>query len=118
MAIVATIAASSVAAAVVALDQLLHPGAVDDISWVVVAGIVGFVGNEAVAQYRIRVGRHIGSAALEADGHHARTDGFTSLAVVAGALGVALGWRLADPIVGILIIVAILVVVRSAARDI
>ena len=44
--------------------------------------VIGFVGNEVVARYRIRVGRRIGSAALVADGLHARTDGFTSLAVL------------------------------------
>ena len=74
--------------------------------------------NELVATYRIRVGRKIGSAALVADGLHARTDGFTSLAVVGGAAGVLLGFPLADPIVGLLITVAILVVLRGAARDI
>ena len=82
------------------------------------AGLVGFVGNELVALYRIRVGRQIGSAALVADGLHARTDGFTSLAVLFGAGGVALGFPLADPIVGLFITVAILAVLRTAARDV
>ena len=68
--------------------------------------------------YRIRLGRQIGSAALIADGLHARTDGFTSLAVVADAVGVLLGFPLADPIVGILITVAILFVLRGAETDI
>ena len=80
--------------------------------------LVGFVGNELVALYRIRVGRRIGSAALVADGLHARTDGFTSLAVLVGAGGVALGFPLADPIVGLVITVAILAVLRTAARDV
>lgn len=82
------------------------------------AGVVGFGGNELVAQYRIRVGRHIGSAALVADGLHARTDGFTSLAVLAGAAGVAAGWEQADPVVGLLICVAILGVLRQAVAQI
>ncbi|HVE30513.1 MAG TPA: cation diffusion facilitator family transporter, partial [Mycobacteriales bacterium] len=85
---------------------------------VVVAGLIGFAGNEIVAGYRIRVGRRIGSAALVADGLHARTDGITSLAVVAGAIGVLAGYPLADPIVGLLITVAILAVLWGAARDI
>jgi cation diffusion facilitator family transporter len=85
---------------------------------VIAAGLVGFAGNELVAGYRIRVGRTIGSAALVADGLHARTDALTSLAVVLGAIGVGIGWQLADPIVGLLITVAILGVLRSAARDI
>jgi cation diffusion facilitator family transporter len=93
-------------------EEMTHP-------WVVaIAGVLGFIGNEVVALYRIRVGRQIGSAALVADGLHARTDGFTSLAVVLGAAGVLLGFPLADPIVGLLITVAILVVLRGAARDI
>ncbi|GAC1532764.1 MAG: cation diffusion facilitator family transporter [Acidimicrobiales bacterium] len=116
--IVVTIIASSVVAAWEAINRLVHPHHVHQVGWVIVAGFVGFVGNEGVAHYRIRVGRKIGSAALEADGYHARTDGFTSLAVVFGAIGVAVGWQLADPIVGLLITVAILVVVRNAARDI
>lgn len=116
--IVAIIALSSALAAGEAINRLIHPHHVRDISWVIVAGLVGFAGNELVAIYRVRVGRQIGSAALVADGLHARTDGFTSLAVVAGAVGVALGWRLADPIVGLFITVAILVVVKNAARDI
>jgi len=116
--VVAMIALSSAVAAWEAIQRLLHPRTVHNIAWVVVAGFVGFVGNELVAVYRIRVGRKIGSAALVADGLHARTDGLTSLAVVIGALGVAAGWRLADPIVGLLITVAILFVLKGAARDI
>ena len=71
-----------------------------------------------VALYRIRVGRRIGSVASVLDGVHARADGFMSLAVVVGALGVWLGFPLADPIVGLVITVAILSVLRSAARDV
>jgi len=116
--VVAMIALSSAVAAWTAIQRLMHPRPVHNIAWVVVAGAVGFAGNELVAVYRIRVGRKIGSAALVADGFHARTDGFTSLAVVVGALGVAAGWKLADPIVGLLITVAILFVLKDAARDI
>ena len=78
----------------------------------------GSPGNELVARYRIRVGREIGSAALVADGLHARTDGLTSLAVLAGAGGVALGWNWADPVVGLVITVAILAVLYQAAREV
>ncbi len=101
-----------------AVRRLIHPVVIDNLGWVAAAGVTGFLGNELVALYRIRVGRRIGSAALVADGLHARTDGFTSLAVVAGALGVWLGFPLADPIVGLLITVAILMVLRAAARDV
>lgn len=101
-----------------AVRRLIHPIAIDHLGWVAAAGVIGFLGNELVALYRIGVGRRIGSAALVADGLHARTDGFTSLAVVFGAVGVWLGFPLADPIVGLLITVAILVVLRTATRDV
>jgi cation diffusion facilitator family transporter len=116
--IVAMIALSAVVAGFEAIRRLLDPAPVEQLGWVALAGLIGFLGNELVAVYRIRVGRQIGSAALVADGLHARTDGFTSLAVLAGAGGVALGFPLADPIVGLLITVAILAVLRTAARDI
>jgi divalent metal cation (Fe/Co/Zn/Cd) transporter len=77
--------------------------------WVLIAGVMGFAGNELVATYRMRVGRRIGSAALVADGVHARTDGFTSLAIVLGVIGIWLGFPLADPIVGLVISIAIFV---------
>jgi cation diffusion facilitator family transporter len=116
--VVAMIALSAVVAGYEAVRRLLEPAPVAHLGWVAAAGLVGFAGNELVALYRIRVGRRIGSAALVADGLHARTDGMTSLAVVVGAGGVALGWPLADPIIGLLITVAILAVLRTAARDI
>jgi cation diffusion facilitator family transporter len=116
--IVAFIAASAVAAGWAAIDRLLHPADVSYLGAVAGAAVFGFLGNEVVAQLRIRVGRKIGSAALVADGLHARADGFTSLAVLLGAGGVALGWRWADPVVGLAITVAILVVLRDAAREV
>ena len=118
LAVVLVIAGSAVVAAWEAIDRLVHPHHVTNLALVAVAGLIGFVGNELAARYRIRVGERIGSAALVADGLHARTDGFTSLAVMLGAGGVALGWRLADPIVGLVITLAILGVLRSAASDI
>ncbi len=116
--VVAMIALSSVLAAWEAVDRLLHPQAVAYLWAVAAAGVIGFAGNEIVARYRIRVGRQIGSAALVADGLHARTDGFTSQAVVVGAAGVAIGLPWADPVVGLLIAVAILVVLRSAVAQV
>jgi cation diffusion facilitator family transporter len=118
VAIVVTIAASSAAAGYAAVQRLLHPQPVNALWAVAAAALVGFAGNELVARYRIRVGRRIGSAALVADGLHARTDGFTSLAVLLGAAGVALGWAWADPAVGLLITVVILAVLRQAAREV
>jgi cation diffusion facilitator family transporter len=112
------IAASAAIAAIESIRRLIHPVAINHLGWVAAAGLVGFIGNELVAVYRIRVGRQIGSAALIADGLHARTDGFTSLAVLLGAGGVAMGFPLADPIVGLLITFAILAILRTAVRDI
>lgn len=116
--IVVFIAASAAVAAYESIQRLLDPQPVRAAGWVLLAGVIGFMGNEVVAMYRIRVGRQIGSAALVADGLHARTDGFTSLGVVAGAAGVLLGYPLADPIVGLIITVAILAVLRGAIRDV
>ncbi len=116
--IVLAITASALLAAFAAVRRLAEPQPVEHLWAVVTAGVLGFLGNEVVARYRIRTGRRIGSAALVADGLHARTDGFTSLAVVLGAAGVAAGWPLADPIVGLLITLAILVVLRGAVREV
>jgi cation diffusion facilitator family transporter len=98
--------------------KLVNPEPLAYLPWVIVASVVGFLGNELVAIFRIRVGREIGSASLEADGLHARTDGLASLAVLVGAIGVWLGYPRADPIVGLLITIPILQVVWGAARTI
>src|SRR5829696_747213 len=98
------------------IDRLFHPQSVRYLWAVVAASIIGFLGNEAVALFRIRVGKEIGSAALIADGYHARVDGLTSLAVLFGAIGVWLGFPLADPIVGLLITIAILRIVWDSAK--
>jgi cation diffusion facilitator family transporter len=116
--VIAMITISAVVAAWEAINRLVHPRELDHVGVLVAAGVIGFVGNEVVALYRIREGHAIGSAALVADGHHARTDGFTSLAVAVGALGVAAGFERADPIVGLVISVAIFAVLRGAARQV
>lgn len=116
--IVVMIALSAAIAGWESIQRLFDPQPLNNIGWVIAAAIIGFAGNEAVAILRIRVGKEIGSAALVADGYHARADGFTSLAVLFGALGVLAGFPIADPIVGLLITVAILFVLRAAARDI
>jgi len=116
--VIAMITLSAIIAGYEAIRRLLHPVAIEHVGWVAAAGVIGFLGNEIVATYRIRIGRRIGSAALVADGLHARTDGFTSLAVLFGAGGVALGYPLADPIVGLIITAAILAMLRTAVRDI
>lgn len=116
--VVLVIAVSVVVAGVTSVQRLIDPQPIDHVGWVLAAGVVGAIGNEIVAAYRIRIGRRIGSAALIADGVHARTDGLTSLAVVAGAIGVMAGFPLADPIVGLLITAMIAVLMVGTARDI
>jgi cation diffusion facilitator family transporter len=116
--VVAVIAASAVFALWEAVDRLVNPVAVRHLGVVMAASLVGFAGNEWVARYRIRVGRDIGSAALVADGLHARSDGFSSLGVLAGALGVAAGFQRADALAGLGIAVLILAVLRQAAGDV
>jgi cation diffusion facilitator family transporter len=116
--IVVVVALSAVLAAWESISRLFHPQSLHNLWFVVAAGLIGFAGNEIVAVYRIRVGQRIGSAALVADGVHARLDGFTSLAVVIGALGVMLGFPLADPIVGIIISAAIIVLLWGTIKSI
>ncbi len=100
-----------------AVERIIDPQPITNLGWVAAAAVIGFIGNEWVAIFRIRVGREIGSAALVADGYHARTDGFTSLAVLAGAVGVWAGFPMLDAIIGILIGIAILVIVFNTARE-
>lgn len=114
--IVLIILFSAIVAGYEAIDRLINPHPIAFLGWVAIAGLIGFIGNEVVAVFRIRVGREINSAALIADGYHARTDGFTSLAVVLGAIGVWLGFPLADPIIGLLITLAIFAIVWQSSK--
>ena len=107
---------SAVVAGYQAVERLINPRPIELLGAVAAASLLGFIGNEAVAVFRIRVGQQIGSAALIADGYHARTDGWTSLAVLLGATGVWLGYPMADPIVGLLIAAAILVIVWQSGK--
>jgi cation diffusion facilitator family transporter len=118
LAIVLAILLSAAAAGYQSMDRIFHPQPVRNLWAVVVASIAGFLGNEAVAMFRMKVGREIGSAALVAEGHHARADGLTSLAVLVGSLGVWLGYPLADPVVGLLIAAAILRIVWITGRTV
>jgi cation diffusion facilitator family transporter len=118
VAIVIVILASAAAAGYTAIDRLLHPEPVTYLWAVAAASIIGFAGNEAVAFFRIKVGKEIGSAALIADGYHARVDGLTSLAVLLGAAGVWLGYPWADPVVGLVITAAILKIVWDSGKSV
>ena len=116
--VILMITLSAIVAAVEAIRRLVSPHDVTHLGFVAAAGVIGFVGNELVALYRIREGNAIGSAALVADGYHARTDGFTSLAVVAGAVGVWAGFARADAIAGLIISIAIIAVLRVAVVEV
>ena len=117
-AVVALILFSAVVAGYESIDRILHPQPVRYVGAVALAGIVGFLGNELVAMFRIRVGKEIHSAALIADGYHARVDGFTSLAVLGSVLGVWLGFPLADPVIGLAITALILRILWSATKTV
>lgn len=116
--IVLAILVSAILAGYESIKRIYAPQEVTYLWAVAAASIVGFIGNEAVAVFRIKVGREIGSAALTADGYHARTDGFTSLAVLFGAIGVWFGFPLADPIVGLVISALILKIVWDSAKTV
>ena len=118
VAIVGVIFFSACVAGYESVMKLVEGSAVSNVGWIAAAAIVGFLGNEIVARWRISVGERIGSAALVADGQHARTDGFTSLAVLLGAFGVGLGYPILDPIVGLGITLAILFIVKESALSI
>jgi cation diffusion facilitator family transporter len=118
VAIVLTIAFSAIVAGYESITRLLAPRIVEYVWAVVGASVIGFLGNEAVARFRIKVGKEIGSAALVADGYHARVDGLTSLAVLFGAVGVWLGYPLADPLVGLAITAAILRIIWQSGKSV
>lgn len=101
--IAAVIAVSAVLIIVESIRAVTSDQALTHLGWVFAAGLVGFVGNELVAHYRIRAGRRIGSAALIAEGNHARADGLTSLAVVASAVAAWFGFPQLDAVIGLLI---------------
>ncbi len=114
--IVLIILFSALVAGYESINRIIHPAAIQNLGAVIIASIIGFAGNESVAIFRIRTGKEIGSAALVADGYHARADGYTSLAVLVGAVGVWLGFPLADPIIGILISITIFRIVWQSSK--
>jgi cation diffusion facilitator family transporter len=114
--IVLTILFSALVVGYESIYRLRNPQPVDHLWAVVLAAIIGFAGNESVAMFRIRVGKQINSAALVADGYHARVDGLTSLAVLFSAVGVWLGYPMADPMVGLVITVAILAIIWESGK--
>ncbi len=118
MLILLVVSFSALVAGYESVQKFIRGEEMREIGWVAAAAIIGFLGNEIVAVYRIKTGKEIGSAALVADGHHSRIDGLTSLAVLVGAIGVWLGFPQADPIVGILISLIIVGIVIQVGKEI
>lgn len=116
--IVLALAGSTFYAAYETYERFLHPQPVQYIGAVIAAGLLGALSNEGIAQYRIRTGRRIGSASLEADGLHARSDGLISVGVTISAIMVSLGMPWADTLVSALIVIALAVVTVHAALHI
>lgn len=116
LAIVLIILISVIITGYESIDRLFHPKVVSHLFEVALAALIGFLGNEAIAFYRCRVGNEINSAALVADGCHARVDGLASLAVFLGAIGVWMGYSWMDPLIGVIITGVILYVVWNSAK--
>jgi cation diffusion facilitator family transporter len=108
LAVVLAIFVSACVAFYETILRFIHPQHLTHLWVLAAAGVIGFVGNELAAQVRLRAGRRLASAAMTADGNHARIDGFVSLGVVASAIVVALGAQIADPIIGLAITLVIL----------
>ena len=124
LAVVLAIFVSACVALYETVMRFIHPQHLSHLWVLAAAGLIGFLGNEVAAQVRLRAGRRLASAAMTADGKHARIDGFVSLGVVASAAVVALGAQIADPIIGLAITLVILKVtwdswhtVRNAVID-
>jgi len=106
--VVATIFISACVALWQSIERLINPHPLSHLVILALAGVIGFLGNEAAAYVRLRGGRRLDSPPLIADGYHARTDGLVSLSVVLSAIVVALGAPIADPIIGLIVTVVIL----------
>jgi cation diffusion facilitator family transporter len=116
--VVLAIFVSACVAFVEAINRLINPQSIGHLWVLAAAGVVGFLGNEIAAQVRLSAGRRLESPALIADGYHARTDGFVSLAVVASAIVVALGFQIADPLIGLVISMVILRITWQSFRTV
>jgi divalent metal cation (Fe/Co/Zn/Cd) transporter len=106
--VVLAILASAITAGVFAIERIIEPLSPEHLPALALAGATGVIGNTIAARIRLAGGRRLGSAALIADGHHARSDAIVSLGVVVSAAAVALGAPIADPLVGLAITALIL----------
>jgi cation diffusion facilitator family transporter len=118
LAVVLAIFVSACIALYETIVRLIHPHDLTHLWVLAAAGVIGFLGNELAAQIRLRGGRRLSSPALIADGNHARIDGFVSLGVVASAIAVSLGARIADPLIGLAITLVILKITRDSWRTV
>jgi cation diffusion facilitator family transporter len=118
LAVVLAIFVSACVALVETIRRFVHPEHLTHLWVLAAAGVVGFVGNELAALVRLRAGRRLASAALIADGNHARIDGLVSLGVIVSAAAVALGAQVADPIVGLAITLVILKITWDSWRTV
>jgi cation diffusion facilitator family transporter len=116
--VVATIFVSACVAGIESISRLIHPQTPTHLLALAVAGLVGFTGNWLAAGIRTRAGNRLDSPALIADGNHARTDSYVSLAVVATAAVVALGLPIADPLIGLAITAVILKITLDSWRTV
>ena len=116
--IIVIILFSAIVALNESIQKFITPSEIRSTGWVMAAAVIGFIGNEIVAHYRVKTGKEIGSAALVADGKHSRIDGLTSLAVFFAAVGVMLGYPVLDPIAGIIISIFIFGIVVETTKDI
>jgi cation diffusion facilitator family transporter len=118
LAVVLAIFISACVALYETILRFIHPQALTHLWVLAAAGVIGFIGNELAAQIRLRAGRRLGSAAMTADGNHARIDGFVSLGVVGSAIVVGLGLNIADPIIGLVITLVILKITWDSWRTV
>ena len=116
--VVLAIFISALVALAQTIERFIHPRALSHLWLLALAGVIGFIGNEVAAQIRLRAGDRLGSAALVADGRHARVDGFVSLGVIASAAVVALGLQIADPLIGLIITLVILRITWESWRTV
>ena len=118
LAVVLAIFISALVALVQTIERFVTPRTLSHLWLLAAAGVIGFVGNEVAAQVRLRAGHRLQSAALVADGNHARVDGFVSLGVLASAVVVALGLEVADPVIGLVITLVILRITWDSWRTV
>ena len=118
LAVVLAIFISACVALYETILRFIHPQALTHLWVLAAAGVIGFIGNELAAQIRLRAGTRLGSAAMTADGNHARIDGFVSLGVVGSAIVVGLGANVADPIIGLVITLVILKITWDSWRTV